>query len=196
MTAPCNVPANHNRSGYTMTTRLQVAPRNERSDCACVTWISSAGITIPSRPPGRRRAIDARTNGTQAFVCFVNLQPRYWKIFPARTWKLSGRYWYRMKGGLPTTASKYREPVRSPASAQPRKSDVDTLVETPSALARALALWASLASISNALMVKGRGDAEARASKKIPSPQLGSRTWGVWRTATQFAMNAARSGGV
>ena len=55
--------------------------------------LTSAGTTIAKRPPGFSRATEARTKGTQAFVCLVKRQPRLEKTFSANPWNVGGRYW-------------------------------------------------------------------------------------------------------
>ena len=58
-----------------------------------MTWMISAGTTIASLPPGFKSAIDARMNGTHAFVCFVKLHSSAAKICSDRSWNSGGKYW-------------------------------------------------------------------------------------------------------
>ena len=126
---------------------------------------------MANRPPGRSNLMDANTKGTHAFVCFVNGSLSCSKIFSARSCCSLGRYWYRINGGFPTTASNCSLFCAS-NKYQRRKSLLSmrgcNLLEAP-------AFAASAGSSSQAVIVFSEGiDSSSTARKNAPSPQLGS----------------------
>src|SRR3990167_7098652 len=134
--------------------------------------IISEGMTIASLPPGLSNAIDAKIKGTHALVCFIN-------------------------GGLPNTASNGKSPEIIFFIDHARKSVGYTSVLILKRSALFLALNASFLSISKAVAAILLGPLILEsASKKIPSPQLGSSTFLGLISHIHLVKKTAKSNGV